>query len=144
MCERGTASLNLLIGKGVRHHFVSVLGEDGVANADLWRQTLQVIRPTPFRFAGPLWTAYANSKANLCSALNGILHHYGAALGSSSSKAYIDPFVASIGAFYKARLEGSSLRDDVNNGNAVVEYCERVARSAKFAPARQEAVANAI
>jgi predicted dehydrogenase len=126
ICERGTASVHLSIGRGVHAWRLHVLGQDGAADADLLRGTLCVDEAHPGRIAGPIGAACAHARETLSAAIGGIAHQYGLLLRRESSRR-AEPFSRSITAFYRSILTGAPLREDVTAGQAVVEFCEAAA-----------------
>ncbi len=140
-CERGTASLYLSMGQGVADTSVRVLGQDGVAHADLGRGTLRVSEPSPRRVAGPLGEGWAHGRESLGAALAAVAHPYGAALGLAASRRR-NAFYRSFRAFYQAVASGTSPREDVRAGRGVVEYCAATVRNLKFSSANREISAD--
>jgi predicted dehydrogenase len=141
VCERGTASLYIGVGTGMRDISLRVFGEDAVGTADLVRDRLVISGTSPLRIAGPLAEGRAAAAESLRSAAAGVFHQYGTAAGLSGSRNR-DPFLRSLRAFYEALSAGRSPREDVSAGKAVVEYCEEAAKEMVFVAAHQGGLAS--
>jgi len=142
ICQRGTASLCFIIGKGVADSSIRLLGEDGIAHADLDSGAVRLFENSPFPNTKQLRQACSHSKECIGAALKKTWHSYGATVSPLSDHARLDPFVRSLFSFYQALFAKTTPREDVSSGIAVVEYCEETAGSVKFASADKETIAH--
>jgi predicted dehydrogenase len=128
-CERGTAQLTLTVGRGAREISVTVLGEDAVARADLLRGSVALYENSPFKIYGGLVQSLANARESIRATLGPLTTR-----AMKVVKGKPDPaaswFYLALSAFYEAVAAGRRPPEGLEEGLAVVEYCESVASAA--------------
>jgi len=142
VCERGTASLTMNIGKTTRNITLDVIGEDAAAHIDLVRQSMEIRDPESEVVPGRLRSVLRRSHRDVSDALADLFHHYRSTLNSSKVLPH-DPFQASLLDFYSARKAGRSPRQDIATGAAVVEYCEEAVANVRFSSRQARVVSYA-
>jgi predicted dehydrogenase len=140
-CERGTAQLMLSVGEGYDCCWMDVLGEDALAHVDILGDSMVLSEYTPYR---PALAGFRNTWANAGLLLSSagdnaadyIRSGFGRPVPGSPSNAGMH---YSLKSFYEALARGAEPPESLEQGTAVVQYCEGIFASA-FGAARGGAV----
>ncbi|HKE00588.1 MAG TPA: NAD-dependent epimerase/dehydratase family protein, partial [Planctomycetota bacterium] len=144
-CERGSAQLFLAFGREFPESWLHVVGQDGSIRVDLQHGAYAVHEKTRWP---DFWESFLTGRRDASSwraaARESAL---GYVLGLLKLAPRSDPFFlgmkASLEAFHRALATGAPLPVSGDDGLAVVEACERIARAADPAPRSDGAAARA-
>jgi predicted dehydrogenase len=134
-CNRGTAQLLLSVGHGFDYMWMDVLGEDAFAHLDFKNDSMLISEYTPYRpVVGGLYEARIKSKSLFKSAIRNMKNYIMAGLSLPVPAASLEQAEMrnSIRAFYGALSSGTKPSEGIEQGTAVVEYCEQIYESAFF------------
>jgi predicted dehydrogenase len=131
VCERGTASLYLALGRSLRQAVLCVIGEDGTAQVDLLRGTLHLMQASPRAVLGPIGEALRHGSESLSVTSAELFYRWASALHRPILRRR-DLFVRSLNAFYEGVRGGQKPREDFEAGRTVVQYCETAAENVTF------------
>lgn len=134
---RGTAHLYLSVGRGFRDVSVVVHGEDGVASADLARNSVRLFENADRHAYADIVQSMGNARRSLSALVAPFKERVVTALGLPGDPA-MHPMLLSVRSFYDALASGAAPPEGIEEGIQVVEYCE-AARDAVAAPASPKA-----
>jgi len=126
-CERGTAELTLLLGRGGKQTLLTVSGEDASAMLDMNRQTILVQDMNPHLIYGQVETAVRDAGRLLANGVSGLAAHYQNAFRLTSGMLRMDPFARSVAAFYRERQDKTG-SVGLQAAREVIEYCDAAAQ----------------
>lgn len=131
-CERGTAQMMLGVGAGFGSCRLDVLGEDAFGHLEFLQDWMILTEESPYR---PVVAGFAHAWSNfrrMCSSSYGHMKDYLlAGLGRQSDAGPWDIAMRdSILSFYDALERGTAPPEGLEEGSAVIAYCEAIFRSA--------------
>lgn len=131
LCERGPVQMHMSFGRDFGDATVMLIGQDGVATADLRRDTVRVTGNS--RFLAPvdnLLDSFTSARTIAGDALRSFHEFTMGLMGIRPlSDNYNRIMRASIGDFYNALRQGRPPVSGLEQGAAVVEACEAIIRS---------------
>lgn len=133
LCDRGTAQLLISVGYGFDCLWMDVLGEDAFAHVDMFNDSIIIGEYTPYRPAVNGFRDVSYKSASLfASAIRNAKDYVLSGLGHSSSPASTHQagMRNSIRSFYDALKSNSAPPEGIEQGMAVVDYCEQIFKSA--------------
>jgi predicted dehydrogenase len=133
-CERGTAQCFIGIARPFTEMRVRVIGEDGIAEADLRLGNVTVVentRSSPLFFK--LTDTLAHARALAASALRGFAERARRIPGGGATDDFSPMMRGSIGAFYEALRAGREPKVSLHEGLAVTRSCLRAIDAARTA-----------
>jgi predicted dehydrogenase len=131
VCERGPVQLHLSYGRDFGDAWIAAIGQDGVAFADMRRDTIRVSQNS--RFLPPVDNLLDSARSARQISGDGMRAFFESAQGILGLKPCGDTYSqlmrSSIGDFYDALREGRAPVADLAFGTAVVEACEGIIRA---------------
>lgn len=131
-CERGTAQIMIGVGVGFGAGRFDIVGEDAFVHLDLSQDYMILTEDSPYHPAvvefAHAWTNFRRMcSSSYCHVKNYVLGGLGRqSVSGPSDIAWRD----SILSFYDALERGTAPPEGLEEGSAVVEYCEAIFRSA--------------
>jgi predicted dehydrogenase len=129
ICERGPVQLHISYGRDFGDAWMAAIGQDGVAMADMRRDTIRVSQNTCF--LPPVDNLLDTTRTIRQIFADGLSAFVGSARGilGAGGDTYSKLMRSSIGDFYDALRSGRPPLSDLRFGTAVVEACEAIIRA---------------
>ena len=131
VCQRGTGSLVLSVGKSYSNRWVHILGEDGEIEIDFGRLTVNYCSRSPYLRSGKLRQDIGTAGSLVRQSVANFFTQSVSSIGLTAASSWQDTSIRyNIGSFYAALAAGSPIPIGAEEGTAVVEACLSIVASA--------------